>query len=113
MKTDKIREKLFNLGISYSDIKDAISWAKSILDTEQEIKEYLFTIENKLPIDIIDWEIKICPDNSGDPAVYVYPTVKTKIDIEKLDEADTIISNELHGKIDPEKFLYIRFKYKK
>ena len=111
--TDKIYEKLSNLGISDIDIRDIIDFTRYKLETEDKVKEYLYKIEYKLPIKDVKWEVKFYTNNSKNSAIYIYLKIsKWRVlnddRMKKINELEHIVSEELKDKIDHKIFMYIK-----
>ena len=95
--------------------------ASDLAKKEKEIKSYLDKLDPAdLHVSISKWEVEFKLDNSYDPAVYVYPTVKNNKNesrearYSKLSKVRTIVRRKLNNKINSEterRFLYIRFAY--
>ncbi len=84
-------------------------------EKEKELEDFLRQLEGQLPIRVLSWKVKIGLDNSFEPAVYVYPTIEDDenedmyIRGEKWNQIRSTVRQELENKIDPKRFLYVRF----
>ena len=83
--------------------------------SEKELEDFLCQLEGRLPVRVLNWKVKIGLDNSFEPAVYVYPTIEDDenedmyIRGERWNQICSAVRQELENKIDPKRFLYVRF----
>ena len=89
--------------------------ASSLTEKEKKIKNFLGQIENLLPIPVLNWKVEFKLDNSYDPAVYIYPTIKDdenedmEVRYDKWSKIRTIVRRELEDRVGSERFIYVRF----